>query len=116
MYRIGEFAAMTELSKETLRYYAEIGLLEPVYVDPTNRYSYYDNNSFLTARLLYYLRRFDFSIQEMKEVVKERSIDDLESILQTKKKNQMITVNEIHALIKDVDSFIDSGNGVEIKD
>ncbi|MFZ3590213.1 MerR family transcriptional regulator [Bacillus sp. DJP31] len=61
--RIGEFASMTELTKETLSYYAEIKLLEPVYVNPTSHYANYDNNSYLTVRLLYYLRNFDFSIQ-----------------------------------------------------
>ncbi len=36
MYRIGEFAEMTGLTKETLRYYAQIGLLLPVFVEPRN--------------------------------------------------------------------------------
>ncbi|MEK3886157.1 MerR family transcriptional regulator [Bacillus sp. FSL K6-3431] len=90
MYRIGEFASMTELSKETLRYYADIKLLEPIYVNPTNQYRYYDNNSFLTARLLFYLRKFDFSIQEMLEVINKRSLADLEDILQEKKSRLML--------------------------
>jgi DNA-binding transcriptional MerR regulator len=116
MYRIGEFASMTELSKETLRYYAEIKLLEPVFVDPTNHYKYYDNNSYLTARLLYYLRRFDFSIQEMLVVVKERSLDDLEGILLEKKSKLKQKADEITILINDIDTFINHGNGVEIND
>lgn len=34
MYKVSEFSALTGLSKETLRYYAQVGLLEPVFVDP----------------------------------------------------------------------------------
>ncbi|MDQ0116173.1 MerR family transcriptional regulator [Paenibacillus harenae] len=113
MYRIGEFATMTELTKETLRYYAEIKLLEPVYVDPDNHYKYYDNHSYLMARLLFHLRRFGFSIQEMKDYVEKRSLDDLELILQEKKRKLSHQVEEIEAIIKDIDSFIDEGNGVE---
>ncbi|MDQ0063780.1 MerR family transcriptional regulator [Paenibacillus harenae] len=113
MYRIGEFATMTELTKETLRYYAEIKLLEPVYVDPDNHYKYYDNHSYLMARLLFHLRRFGFSIQEMKDYVEKRSLDDLELILQEKKRKLSHQVEEIEAIIKDIDSFIDEGNGAE---
>ncbi|MFJ7828223.1 MerR family DNA-binding transcriptional regulator [Psychrobacillus sp. NPDC096623] len=38
MYKISEFADVTGLSKETLRYYAEVKLLEPAYIDPVNNY------------------------------------------------------------------------------
>lgn len=33
MYRIGEFSKITQLSKKTLRYYDEEGLLSPSYRD-----------------------------------------------------------------------------------
>ncbi|MBD2868265.1 MerR family transcriptional regulator [Paenibacillus arenilitoris] len=112
MYRIGEFASMTELTKETLRYYADIKLLEPVYVDPVNQYKYYDNGSYLMARLLFYLRRFGFTIREMKDFVEKRSLDDLEDILQEKKRKLYKQVEEITAVIQDIDAFIDNGNGV----
>ncbi|MCM3665201.1 MerR family DNA-binding transcriptional regulator [Mesobacillus subterraneus] len=46
MYKVSEFSKMTGLSKETLRYYAEIKLLEPVFINPNNKYRYY-NNGFL---------------------------------------------------------------------
>lgn len=35
MYKVSEFSEMTGLSKETLRYYAEVKLLEPAYIDRT---------------------------------------------------------------------------------
>lgn len=110
MYRTGEFAEMTELSKETLRYYAEIKLLEPVYVDPNNGYKYYDNNSFLTARLLYFFRKFGFSIQEMKHALHEHSLDELEQILIDKKKMLQKEIDELNKLIDQIDDFIDYGN------
>ncbi|WP_163103252.1 MerR family DNA-binding transcriptional regulator [Peribacillus alkalitolerans] len=40
MHKISEFAKMTGLSKETLRYYAEVKLLEPAFIDPHNGYRY----------------------------------------------------------------------------
>ncbi|GGA86933.1 MerR family transcriptional regulator [Ornithinibacillus halotolerans] len=116
MYKTGEFSEMTELSKETLRYYAEIKLLEPVYIDPDNGYKYYDNNSFLNARLLFFLRKFGFTIQEMKQVIQERSLDELEDILIEKKEKLELKIQEIRDLILQIDAFIDYGNGVDSND
>lgn len=36
MYLISEFSEITGLSKETLRYYEQVHLLEPAYVNPDN--------------------------------------------------------------------------------
>lgn len=116
MYSTGEFAEMTELSKETLRYYAEIKLLEPAYVDPKNGYKFYDNNSYLTARLLFFLRKFGFSIQEMKHALHERSLNDLEQILLEKKEKLKQEIQEISEVINIIDEFINYGNGVENND
>jgi len=41
MYRIGEFARIAGVSAKTLRFYDEIGLLEPCRTDPVTRYRYY---------------------------------------------------------------------------
>jgi hypothetical protein len=36
MYKISEFSEISELSKETLRYYEKVKLLEPEFIDTTN--------------------------------------------------------------------------------
>jgi F-type H+/Na+-transporting ATPase subunit beta len=41
MYRIGEFAKLCGVSVSTLRYYDEMSLLKPCYVDPFTSYRYY---------------------------------------------------------------------------
>jgi len=38
---IGAFSRLTHLSVKTLRYYHEVGLLEPAVVDPDSGYRYY---------------------------------------------------------------------------
>lgn len=40
-YRIGEFAKLSGLSPKTLRFYDEIGLLQPAHVDPCSNYRMY---------------------------------------------------------------------------
>lgn len=110
MYRVGEFSEMTGLSKDTLRYYAKIELLSPTRIDETNKYSYYDNQAFLKARLLVYLRKFDFSIQEMRVVVHECSLDQLEEILVKKKAKLVEEIAIIQQTIQKIDVFIKEGN------
>ena len=41
MYRIGEFASLSDVSTKTLRFYDEIGLLRPANTDPITRYRRY---------------------------------------------------------------------------
>lgn len=109
MYKVSEFSKMTGLSKETLRYYAEVKLLEPVFIDPNNKYRYYDNGSFLVARLLVHLRRFNFTIQEMLTVVNDESFENLEQILLKKRQGLVDQVKELNTLIEQMDDFFEFG-------
>ncbi len=116
MYKVSEFSKMTGLSKETLRYYAEIKLLEPVYIDPRNKYRYYDNGSYLVARLLVYLRKFNFTIQEMLEVVNDESFENLEMLIREKRENLVQEVERIQSIIEEMDEFFELGIGDEEDD
>ncbi|MCA0989669.1 MerR family transcriptional regulator [Guptibacillus hwajinpoensis] len=113
MYKIGEFAALTGLSKETLRYYAEVNLLEPAYMDPINKYRYYDDGSYFLALLLGKLRRFGFTIQEMKAVMEDESFAHLEDLLRDKKANIENKINELHLQVTEIDEFLRSGRDNE---
>ena len=41
MFSIGELAGYQNISKQTLIFYDKIGLFQPAYVDPNNKYRYY---------------------------------------------------------------------------
>ena len=109
MYKIGEFAALTGLSKETLRYYAEVNLLEPAYMDPINKYRYYDDGSYFLALLLGKLRGFGFTIQEMKSVMEDESFAHLEDLLRHKKANIENKIKELQLQVTEMDEFLRSG-------
>ncbi|WP_064094005.1 MerR family DNA-binding transcriptional regulator [Rossellomorea aquimaris] len=116
MYKVSEFSKMTGLSKETLRYYADIKLLEPVYIDPKNNYRYYDNGSYLVGRLLVYLRRFNFSIQEMLTVVNDESFENLEKLIKAKKQDLETEITRIQNIIEEMDDFFEMGIGEDLDD
>ncbi|MGE7825498.1 MerR family DNA-binding transcriptional regulator [Paenibacillus sp. NPDC093718] len=82
MYRISEFSQITGLSKETLRYYAEVKLLEPAYIEPSNNYRYYDVGSYFFAKKVkdkstIYFNRLRRSTNSLHRV-RSRSDDSME--------------------------------------
>lgn len=109
MYKISDFAEITGLSKETLRYYAEVKLLEPAYIDPKNNYRYYDDGSYFLAMLLAKLRRFGFTIQEMISVMEDESFTNLEELLNNKRKKIQLQIEDLSLQLEEIDDFIASG-------
>lgn len=109
MYKISDFSEMTGLSKETLRYYAEVKLLEPAYIDPTNKYRYYDDGSYFLAVLLVKLRRLGFTIQEMIAVMEDESFAHLENLLIEKRTKIQMQIEDLHLQVKEIDDFLASG-------
>lgn len=41
MFKIGDFAKMTQVSVKALRYYDDIGLFRPAHIDTFTEYRYY---------------------------------------------------------------------------
>ncbi|MBT2690158.1 MerR family transcriptional regulator [Bacillus sp. ISL-47] len=113
MYKISEFAEMTGLTKETLRYYAEVKLLEPAYIDPKNNYRYYDDGSYFLAILLIKLRRLGFTIQEMISVMEDESFANLEKLLLQKRELIQMQMEELRLQMEEIDVFLESGREEE---
>ncbi|WP_436374885.1 MerR family transcriptional regulator [Cytobacillus sp. BC1816] len=113
MYKISDFAEMTGLTKETLRYYAEVKLLEPAFIDPANHYRYYDDGSYFLAILLLKLRRLGFTIQEMISVMEDESFANLEALLMQKRKLIKKQVEELQGQMEEIDAFLESGKEEE---
>ena len=109
LYKISDFSKMTGLSKETLRYYAEVKLLEPAYINPENNYRYYDDGSYFLAILLVKLRRFGFTIQEMISVMEDDSFSHLEDLLLQKRNNIQMQIEDLRLQVEEIDEFIASG-------
>ncbi|GLB61458.1 MerR family transcriptional regulator [Cytobacillus sp. NCCP-133] len=109
MYKISEFAEMTGLTKETLRYYAEVKLLEPAFIDPKNNYKYYDDGSYFLAALLTKLRKLGFTIQEMISVMEDESFANLEKWLLQKREKIQMQMDELQAQMEEIDAFLNSG-------
>lgn len=63
---IGGFALVSGLSITALRYYDEVGVLKPAFVDPITGYRRYRFEQTYQARLIGLLRRVDLSIDDIR--------------------------------------------------
>lgn len=68
-YTIGQFAGKHQVSKKTLRYYRDIGLLEPAGIDPDNGYSFYEDEQHERMKYIQYLRSLRFPLEDIRTLL-----------------------------------------------
>lgn len=78
MLKIGEFSKIARTTVKTLRYYDEIDLLKPAFVDD-NGYRYYNIEQINDLIIIIELRNLDFSIENIKTFL---NTSDKKSILE----------------------------------
>ncbi len=74
MYRIGTFSKINRVTVKTLRYYDEIGILKPAFVDRENGYRYYTSEQLPELHKIMALRQIGFSIDEISLILKGKNI------------------------------------------
>ena len=65
LHSIGEAADICRVSRKTLRFYEELGLLVPDHVSPKNGYRYYSEDTVMMIPILKYYKQMGFRLQEM---------------------------------------------------
>ena len=76
---IGEMARSTRLTVKALRWYAEVDVLEPAFVDPDSGYRYYRPEQVRQARLVGLLRGLDMPLPQVAEFLASPSRERLRS-------------------------------------
>lgn len=80
---IGDFSLMTHLSIKTLRYYHQVGLLEPAEVDPDTGYRSYCVEQLPTAQIIQRFRDLGMPIDEVKAVLAAPDLDTRNALIAT---------------------------------
>lgn len=70
MYRIGEFSKFSKVSVKTLRYYDEIHLFEPAYVDAGTNYRFYTSSQLMNIHMIQSYRQIGLGIHEIRKILK----------------------------------------------
>lgn len=117
MLSIGEFSNICKVSTKTLRYYAEIGLLEPSEVNPENGYRYYAIEQLEKMLFINRLKSYGFSLDEIKAILQSEETQDnnLYHAFTHKKKEleeQVLNYRQILAQLEDDISAIEQGKSI----
>jgi DNA-binding transcriptional MerR regulator len=80
MYSIGQFAIITKLNKKTLRYYDEIDLFKPAFIDPSNMYRYYNKEQIHIIKEILRLKELGIPLDEIKNMMKQEGSKSISEI------------------------------------
>lgn len=82
MFSIGVFSKINKVTTKTLRYYEDIGLLKPGYVDEFTKYRYYTTEQLPKLHQIITLKQMGLSLNEIKKVIDNPK--EIEKILEFK--------------------------------
>ena len=106
---IKEFADLCACNTQTLRYYDRIGLLRPHQVDPRSRYRYYEKKQAVDFIKIKNLQLADFSIEEIKTLLKQGD-EEIYHAFDQKIKEQQKTLERIKKIQQ---SYLREKNSME---
>ncbi|MEL6404314.1 MAG: MerR family transcriptional regulator [Chloroflexota bacterium] len=86
MFKVGDFAKLAQVSTRLLRYYDEIDLLKPSYIDDSSDYRHYTATQMTDLNRILALRDLGFSLSQIRETLDDSiRTEELSSMLQLKK-------------------------------
>ena len=95
LFTIGEVSKLFDINIKTLRYYDEINLFKPIFIDKFNKYRYYSADQFEQLNTIMYLKALRMPLNKIRFHLSTRSIDNIRQLLEEQKK---ITVEKIKEL------------------
>ena len=75
-YKVGELAEFYGVSVETIRFYEKVGIVNPLR-NEENNYRSYSKEEVISLDYIMKLREMDFSIDEIKGILKKDKLADL---------------------------------------
>lgn len=107
--KINEVATKYKITKRTVRYYEEIGLITCIRSDSSN-YRYYDDIALKRLEQIILLKEIGFNLNEVKEILFTDNIDDINHIFQNKLLKIQDDINSLVYLKNVVSSIIKTRN------
>lgn len=111
-YTIKEIADLADVTTRTIRYYSEIGLLDPAYIGE-NGYRYYDNDNLLRLQQVLFFRELDVPLKEI-DLIINRPDFNLVDALEKHRSFIKTRIKRLSALITTIDDTIEAIQGEKI--
>jgi DNA-binding transcriptional MerR regulator len=107
MFRIGEFAQIAQISTRQLRFYDQLGLLQPAQVDHQTGYRYYTIRQLPRLNSILALKELGLSLEQIGPLLeKEVSPAQLRSMLTLKRAQVERSLQEEEARLRHIESRI----------
>ena len=74
MFRIGEFAQIAQVSSRQLRFYDQLGLLQPAHTDSQTGYRYYSIRQLPRLNSILALKELGLSLEQIDPLLKDLSL------------------------------------------
>ena len=107
MFRIGEFAQIAQVSGRQLRFYDQLGLLQPAHVDQQTGYRYYSIRQLPRLNSILALKDLGLSLEQIGPLLdREMSPTELRSMLTLKRAQLERSLQEEEARLRHIESRI----------
>jgi DNA-binding transcriptional MerR regulator len=116
MFRIGEFAQIAQVSGRQLRFYDQLGLLQPAHTDPQTGYRYYSIRQLPRLNSILALKELGLSLEQIGPLLKDGiSPGELRAMLTMKRAQLEQSLREEENRLRHIESRIaqiDSQGGI----
>ncbi len=107
MFKIGDFSRLCRIPVSTLRYYADIGLLEPAHIDPESGYRFYSLDQLTRLNQIIALRDLGFALDQVGELIDENlTIDQIKGMLKLRRVEIEKDIREEMARLERVENWL----------
>jgi len=107
MFRIGEFAQIAQVSSRQLRFYDQIGLLQPAYIDAQTGYRYYSIRQLPRLNGILALKELGLSLEQIGPLLKDQiSPTELRAMLTLKRAEVERSLREEERRLRHIESRI----------
>jgi DNA-binding transcriptional MerR regulator len=109
MFRIGEFSKLSRVSVKALRFYGEVGLLKPTYIDRDTGYRYYSAELLPRLNRILAFKELGFSIEEIIHLLEgDLPVDRVRESLQNRRAELARRIERERARLAEVESWLAS--------
>jgi DNA-binding transcriptional MerR regulator/effector-binding domain-containing protein len=106
---IGAFSRLTHLSVKTLRYYHDVGLIEPAVIDPDSGYRYYQPGQAHSAHLVRRFRDLGLPVADVKAVLAAPDLAARDAILASHLDRMRDQLRQTEAAVDSLRRMLDGG-------
>ena len=107
MFKIGDFSKLSRVSVKTLRYYDEIGLLNPIRVDELSGYRYYSADQLPRLNRIIGFKNLGLSLDEIGRILTDNpSTEKTIELLKMKQQETLSRLREERDRLKRVEEWL----------